>query len=75
MSGPRKAAPGVASCARISIASSPPMAKNTNDATRKRMPSWLWLTEASVRQPRPVAHTRDSAAWRRSGLTARASSS
>ena len=46
---------GVASCARISIASTPPIAKNANAPTMNRLPMSEWLTERSTpRQPGSV---------------------
>ena len=37
---------GVASCTRVSMPSTPAMAKNTNDVTIMRMPMTEWLTAA-----------------------------
>ena len=48
-----KAAFGVASCTRVSMPSTPAMAKNTNDVTIMRRPMTEWLTAARRCKPRP----------------------
>ena len=46
---------GVASCTRVSMPSTPAMAKNTNDVIIMRMPMIEWLTAARRCSPGPVA--------------------
>ena len=61
-SGPTKALRGEASCARISIASTPAITKNTQAVSMKRMPRRLWLTE--VKKPRQPGGSRQIASSR-----------
>ena len=48
-----KSAFGVASCTRVSMPSTPAMAKNTNDVIIMRMPMMEWLTAARRCSPGP----------------------
>ena len=56
-----KALLGVASWARISMASTPPMVKNTSASTMKRLPRILWFTADRRPQPDGVPQIRSSA--------------
>ncbi len=56
----RKALLVEASCARISMASTPPIAKKTSAVTMNRLPTTVWFTADSRSSPRPDPQTASS---------------